>query len=81
MSGERVLIVEDDQATSSAMRAVFARRGWEVDEVMTVAEGIASLESQPDWVILDLLLPDGCGEAVLRQARRRSRPVRVAVWP
>jgi DNA-binding response OmpR family regulator len=37
------------------------RRGWEVQSASTLQDGIALLDSKPDCVILDLMLPDGDG--------------------
>jgi CheY-like chemotaxis protein len=45
----------------------------------TVAAAMEGLKSLPDWVILDLMLPDGDGEAVLAHIRQNELPIRVAV--
>jgi DNA-binding NarL/FixJ family response regulator len=37
------------------------------------------LQARPDCIILDLLLPDGYGEAILRQVREAGRSSRVLV--
>lgn len=66
----RVLVVDDDPATAYALRRLLASRGvCEVTHVTTVAEAVAHLESPPDWVILDLDLPDGLGLEVLDAVR------------
>ncbi len=54
-------------------------QGWSVAEVSTVAEGLGSLDPAPDWVVLDLMLPDGDGETVLKKIRNDHLPSRVAV--
>jgi DNA-binding response OmpR family regulator len=46
---------------------------------MTLAAGSALLDQSPDCVILDLMLPDGEGEAILRTIRAERRPIRVVV--
>jgi DNA-binding response OmpR family regulator len=75
----RLLIVEDDAALLVIWQIVFARRGWEVAVASTVAEGLASLDPPPDFLILDLLLPDQRGEVVLRRVREAGLKTRVAV--
>src|SRR3954469_14868515 len=79
MAGLRVLIVEDDFSTRSALRSVFSRRGWRVTTAATVCEGLAALDPAPDCIVLDLVLPDGGGEAILRKVRAENLPSRIAV--
>src|SRR4051812_30458119 len=73
----KLLIIEDDPDTQAVWRIVFARRGWEVVAASTVAEGRAALEHPPDFLILDLGLPDGGGEAILRAVRDAGLRTRV----
>lgn len=61
------------------MRRIFSRKGWEVLSASTVAEGLARLEPAPDCLLLDLMLPDGDGEAVLRRVREAGLATRVIV--
>lgn len=75
----RLLLVEDDAATTRALRAIFTRRGWDVESVSTLEDAIALLDTLPDCVILDLVLPDGDGLEVLRTIRDKGLSIRVAV--
>jgi two-component system KDP operon response regulator KdpE len=75
----RMLLVEDDLATRTRLRRIFALCGWEVVEAATVAEGLARLATPPDCLLLDLELPDGDGESILRRVRTDGLPVRVVV--
>src|SRR5436305_15252315 len=79
MSKLRLLIVEDDRSLRRVWLEVFARRGWEVAAANTVADGLALLEPVPDYLILDLFLPDGGGEAILRKVRADNLKTRVTV--
>ena len=45
----------------------------------TVAEGMARLEPLPDFLVLDLTLPDGVGETVLWKVRRDRLYCRVVM--
>ena len=75
----KLLIVEDDPAMQTVWDVVFSQRGWDVAIASTVAEGLASLDPPPDYLILDLMLPDGGGEAILRRVRDAKLKTRVAV--
>jgi DNA-binding NarL/FixJ family response regulator len=50
-----------------------------VSEAATVAEAVAALAAGPDWVLLDLMLPDGCGLEVFRKAPAASPASRFCV--
>jgi two-component system response regulator PilR (NtrC family) len=55
--------------------------GARVTAAGTVREAVEFLSSRepPDCLILDLMLPDGCGVDVLRHVRTTGLAVRVAV--
>src|SRR4051812_25539330 len=79
MTKRRVLIVEDDAMSLRAWETVFGRRGWEVQLAGSVVEALEMLQPAPDFLILDLRLPDGSGEEVLRRVREDGLKTRVAV--
>lgn len=65
--------------TSDTLRRIFTRKGWEVLSATTVAGGVALLDPPPDCILLDLMLPDGDGEEILRRVREGNLKTRVAV--
>ncbi len=75
----RVLIVEDEPCSRAAMGVLCRLFGLETDACITLGEALALLDLGPDFVILDLVLPDGSGLELLRKVRSENRPVRVAV--
>jgi DNA-binding response OmpR family regulator len=75
----KLLIVEDDAAMREVWETVFGSRGWEVVVTSSVAEGLSSLDPPPDFLILDLRLPDGGGETILRRVREAGLRTRVVV--
>ena len=63
-----------------ALRLILRRYGWEVEVASTVAAANRYLDAHtPDTIILDLMLPDGEGAAILRRVRSDGRKVTVAV--
>ena len=73
MSGERVLVVDDDRALLRALTIGLAARGYDVTTARTGTDGVvqASL-AQPDVVVLDLSLPDIDGVEVCGRIREFS---------
>jgi DNA-binding response OmpR family regulator len=79
MHGYRVLVVEGDAASRDALRRLFEHKGWVVAVAKTVAEGMAKFDTPPHCILLDLTLPDGEGEAILRKVHDANLPSKVAV--
>lgn len=75
------MIVEDDSATRDSMGGLFTFYGWDVCLAPTLAEALTLLAHglEPDFLILDLRLPDGDGEAVLKAVKDRGLRTRVIV--
>jgi two-component system KDP operon response regulator KdpE len=73
MSGERVLVVDDDRALLRALTIGLDARGYDVATARTGTDGVvlASLR-QPDVVVLDLSLPDLDGATVCARIREFS---------
>jgi two-component system cell cycle response regulator DivK len=70
MSGERVLVVEDNEKNRKLVRDVLQFHGYEVLVAGTAAEGIALARTeQPSLILLDIQLPDLDGMAALRLLR------------
>ena len=66
----RLLIVEDDDALAELMQEYLSRHLFELSRVAPGDAGVeAIIETQPDLVILDLMLPGVNGLDVCRQVR------------
>src|SRR3954452_1188572 len=74
-----LLIVEDDAWTRYALERLLQSRGWNVLTASTLGDGLSLLERRPDWIVVDLRLPDGNGEAILRRVRELNLPSGVIV--
>ncbi len=69
----RVLLVEDDRELRATLRDALAVEGYELVTAASLSEGLALLAHAGgvDMVLLDLGLPDGDGESLLLQLRRK----------
>jgi two-component system KDP operon response regulator KdpE len=72
--GPLVLLVEDDEATRTALRRDLVARGYRVDEAHDGATAMTRWEARrPDVVLLDLGLPDIDGTRVIGRIRRDAQ--------
>ena len=69
-----ILIVEDDAAMRAGLEDNLEIDGYKVVTASTVRDGrIAALKSNPDLIILDVMLPDGDGIDLCKQLRAEGR--------
>ena len=67
----KLLVVEDDQATSRFLADNLSADGFEVATSAAVGEGVRAIEVRaPSLVLLDLALEDGSGLDLLDRVRR-----------
>jgi two-component system KDP operon response regulator KdpE len=72
-SGQRILVVDDENAIRRYLRTALTAQGFTVYEASTGQETLnAVIESRPDVIILDLGLPDFDGVEVTRRLREWS---------
>jgi len=74
-----VLVVDDDMSARATVATILKRASFKVSEAGSVAEALRGLHGRPDWVLLDLLLPDGSGCGVLRSNAYLEAASRVCV--
>jgi CheY-like chemotaxis protein len=73
----RILMVDDHEDTSRAMKRLLERLGYEVHTKHTVREAYdAANASNYDLLISDIGLPDGSGVDLIRQLRQNANPIR-----
>lgn len=70
----KVLFIDDEQPIRKLLGHILTTEGYTILEAASVKEGlaVASLDS-PDVILLDLGLPDGTGEDVLRKLREWTK--------
>ena len=71
MSGQRILVVDDEPQILRALGTTLRGAGYSVETAATAEEALAAAAAHPpEAVILDLVLPDGSGTEVCRELRR-----------
>ncbi len=65
-----ILVVDDEEQIRRALRSILSTRGYTLDMASTGGEAlIKAIDSPPDLVVLDLMLPDRTGIEVCRELR------------
>lgn len=73
MSGQRLLIVDDEASIRDMLAFFFHKRGFEVQTASNFTEGQAStLRMTPDLILCDIKMPDGNGLDLLRKVKAES---------
>lgn len=73
-SPTRVLVIDDDDATTEMFKLILEPKQFEVHVVNTGPEGVdAAQRISPDIVVLDLLMPEMNGTEVCREIRAFSQ--------
>ena len=79
-TGQRVLVVDDEEPILELLRRILSKEGFAVE---TTASGKRALDlirqSAPDVVLLDLKIPDLDGATVLAEIRRNWGPLPVVI--
>lgn len=74
---EKILLVEDNEYIMDINARYLTNMGYRVERAYSARQAQAMAEdSQPDLIVLDIMLPDGDGVALCRSIRRyRSVPI------
>jgi len=76
----RILVVDDSRIARVVLRQILERAGHHVTEASGVADALAKiLESVPDCITTDMLMPEGGGRGLMGALRDRGVSVPVVV--
>jgi two-component system KDP operon response regulator KdpE len=65
-----ILVVDDEEQIRRALKSILSTRGYTLDMAATAHEALMkAIDSPPDLVVLDLMLPDRSGIEVCRELR------------
>ena len=80
MTGEQVLIAEDNQKNMKLFRDVLLAKGYRTLEATTGGKAVElAAEHEPDLVLMDIQLPDLDGVQALRRMRADERTAGIPV--
>jgi two-component system cell cycle response regulator DivK len=80
MTGERILVVEDNEKNMKLFRDVLVATGFQTLEATTGGEAITmASEHTPDLVLMDIQLPDLDGVEALHQLRANPRTATIPI--
>src|SRR5690348_17329522 len=74
MSGNRVLVVDDEDHILELARLYLSREGYHIETVSDGALALARFgQVKPDLVVLDIMLPNVDGLTICREIRKQSQ--------
>jgi two-component system alkaline phosphatase synthesis response regulator PhoP len=80
MSGEKILVVDDEENIRELVRYNLAREGYQVTTVGSGEEALKlASEKLPDLIVLDLMLPGIDGFDVCRQLKNDAHTVHIPI--
>jgi len=80
MSKGRILVVEDETDIANLLDIFFTNRGYQVETASKGSEALnRTRSSQPDLIILDIMLPDLDGYEICRQLRTVIRTSHIPI--
>jgi two-component system, cell cycle response regulator DivK len=80
MTGERILVVEDNEKNMKLFRDVLGATGYRTLEATTGGEAVElATEHSPDLVLMDIQMPDIDGVEALRMLRADARTASLRV--
>lgn len=78
MAKKKILVIDDEEDILITLRARLESQGYAVAVARDGKEGLKAIESEhPDLVILDVMLPDESGYAMIQKLKEKTGQVGV----
>lgn len=65
----RLLLIDDDRTLAMLLRSVLLEHGYELDWADRPSTGLAKLDTRPDLLLLDIMLPEQNGFEICQRLR------------
>ncbi len=69
---KRILIVDDEPDILEMVESLLDSEGYAVEKAESGAEALQKIANKPDLVLLDIMMPDMDGHAVLQEIRKQQ---------
>ena len=73
----QILLIEDDLALQESLRECLMAENFVLEVASNLTQARRRLDTKPELVILDWMLPDGQGIELLKELRSSGNPVPV----
>ena len=75
-----ILVVDDDRAIHTALRAILEKAGYRIASAMDGMQGtMMARQSTPDMIILDINMPAGGGASVYERLRQMNTTAHIPI--
>lgn len=72
MNSNRVLVIEDDKNISAFIKEHLSSLGYHVETALDGEKGLEALRSEPNLVLLDIMLPNISGLELMKAIREQG---------
>lgn len=76
---KKVLVIEDDTFLQQVYSDQLIKNGYEVETALSGEDGLKKIESNPDVVLLDMILPGMSGIDVLKALKKDPKSKKIPV--
>ena len=71
--GKKILIIDDDKSLQEVLKIKLEGAGFEIDDALNGKDGLKkALDTHPDLILLDLVMPEMTGQEVLSELHKDS---------